>query len=299
MKVVSKQDATIISESSFLQKHFLELLNQRNISKVIEIDVGGGVWSYYYGICKYLQEVFDLSDVLYIGHSAGIEPTYWLAMDIDIQWVWDEYKEFLHEIDLKCTKALWNWKTLALKHRKNMLNVLEKVYGYNLDYLLEKLNRRLIVGSSCIKSSYSIFTKLEKTYTTNFTSHDSALKCLTASYTIPFITAPFFQPYECLNVIDIDNDDKFDAPLCSKHIDSYFSHDCEDMTKGGQVTKHFADDNMLFYIHNLMWRNFNVKDKWLWTDDKTNDDLFQAGYNDAKLNHDKINLIPKKTLFHL
>jgi hypothetical protein len=272
-------DAISITQDSFLKYHFLRIVSERKITTVLEMEVGGGVWSYYYGICKYLQETFDLDDVMYVGHSAGIEPTYWLAMEIDIQWVWDQYKEFLHEIDAKSTKALWNWTTLALKHRKRMLGVLERD-GYDMKNLLEKLNRRLIVGSSQI-SSYYLFPYLQKTYTTGFSSHDSALKCLTASYTIPFITAPFFVPYESLCLRDMD-----DKKVCrSKHIDSYLSHDGDAMEKGGQVLKHFEGNARFFYIHNLMWRPFTVQQKWLWTDDKTNDDLFNLGYEDAKKNH--------------
>ncbi|VVU95580.1 hypothetical protein CPAV1605_1332 [seawater metagenome] len=61
----------------------------------------GGLFMYSHGIAKFLEENYDLSDVIFAGTSGGCQPSYFLASGISMDDAWDKWA-------LPMMEDMWN-----------------------------------------------------------------------------------------------------------------------------------------------------------------------------------------------
>jgi hypothetical protein len=236
---------------------------------VVNWGVGGGLWPYYIGIARYIQEHYDLNNCVFIGHSAGVEPAYWLAMGISIDIVWEFYLDFLEHIDGCHTKALWNWTYFCNKCHMKFINNM-KMYDDNPDQLLNLLNERCFIAASELAWNWGVWPTLRPVYLGSYTSHQSAIKCMVASYHIPFLTAPMFRPFQAIKVLSSTTKKIY----LSKFIDPWLSQ-----RGNGKNYKH--PEGKMLNIWPRKWRNFPESASWVWSNIDYNKSLYKLGYNDA------------------
>jgi len=275
-----------------------------------------------------MQEHFDLKDCVFLGHSAGAEVSYCLATGIDIKIVWPEYQKFVEEVATYPTQAVFNWNNLALKCHQNVLDLVCQTNDRQT--LLESLRSRLIIAATQVSitgnssksttdsggtSSNGWFPfsipRLRKTYLSQFSTHVAAMQCLCASYTIPFITVPAFQPFQPLctkpEPFAVMWNDSNSSDSCSEntndgtgkhsisgsiasmyedfviatehmlHLDSFFSH--FEWAQHG----HPEERTLVFWVNK--WRWFSPITHWLHADVVKNQNLFDLGYQDALQHH--------------
>lgn len=229
-------------------------------------DVGGGFWTYYVGMCNYIQDHYDLSNVVHVGHSAGVEPTYWLSMDVPMSEVWAGYKEFNRHMDSLSLKAVTNWNFYCRRaHRDAIADMPRR--GRDLNKMLEKCQKRHFSGATkLVWPDDCWFPRLRKTYWGRYKSFESAVACLMSSYTIPFITVPLNWPFQTVT---------------SHHghyrvtVDSWISHLSDDMH-----TYPYPDERVI-NINPRLWHNFPLSMSWLWTGEEHVETMYRQGYTDA------------------
>ena len=180
---------------------------------LVNWEVGGGLWTYYVGFAHYLQDHHDLSNVVFVGHSAGVEASYWLALEIPMRHVWAKYREFIQLVDTCATKALWNWSHFSRQGHlifiADMPTEENGAWGANhrevshitpcSDELLERLRKRYVCAASKLVwapwRTGNLLPRLEKVYWGAYSSHAAAVNCALSSYNIPLITAPLSWPF--------------------------------------------------------------------------------------------------------
>ena len=80
-------------------------------TQMIEFQVGGGMWAYYCGISRYIEEKYDTSDCIFVGYSAGVIPIQHMAHGVLCDT--EMFKKFyidgwIRLIASTWKKALWN-----------------------------------------------------------------------------------------------------------------------------------------------------------------------------------------------
>lgn len=270
-------------------------------------EVGGGLWTYYIGIGKYLQDHYELDNVVFVGHSAGAEVIYWLTLGMPIQEVWEGYRDFIEGVDKCLTKVFFNWNRHS---RKGHMDFIDEVYrgerknptdeaGAILDpkVMLEKLKARHFVGGSKLVFKYGFIPYMEKVYYGNYRSHSGVIKCILGSYTIPFLTAPLRWPFQTIEAeitprTRLSGDgQKGEESRMERHkvVDSWWSN------LGPHRYEHPSERTI--NINPRLWRNFGLAYTWIWTSVEYNQRMYELGYEDAKAFPEVFSLLtPKKTV---
>jgi len=252
---------------------------------VVNWGVGGGLWPYYLGIARYIQEHYDLENCVFVGHSAGVEPSYWLSMEINIDLVWEYYYiDFLEHVGGCHTKGLWNWTYYCNKCHMKFINDM-KMNDYNPDRLLKLLNERCFVAVSELAWNWGVWSTLRPVYLGSYTSHQSAIKCMLASYHIPFLTAPIMAPFQMIKVLS--NTTK--KIYLSKFIDPWLSE-----RDHGKNNKH--PEGKTLNIWPNKWRKFPVSSSWVWSNIDYNRKLYKLGYDDARSHEECFSILRKRVV---
>jgi hypothetical protein len=147
--------------------------------KMIVFSAGGGYWSYYLGVAKYIKEKYDLSNVYLVGTSAGGLSALALSQQVPFDDVMQNSLSVLDEISQYILGVFsLQWSKI---YKKYML------IGMNGQY--KKTNNVFIAVS---KLSWF---KLEKRYFRTDSNECAITDAVIVSSWLPFITAPLFQPF--------------------------------------------------------------------------------------------------------
>ena len=135
----------------------------------------GGMYHYYLGIAKVLQDNFDLSNVIYGATSGGCLPALLLLLGEDIDKIHYECNhEILKEVSGYWLGSLFNWNSTVRKH----------VYNYLFDDVHTIVNDKLFIS----------VTKLEFPVKNEIVSHwdskDDLIECIQCSGFIPLLFEP-------------------------------------------------------------------------------------------------------------
>ena len=175
------------------------MIIDHNNAKKIHIHFGGcgGSYSYLFGLATYLQQNYDLSDVIFSGISAGNIMCVLCILNIDI--------EKMHElINIPLLIKLQNYKLKAFCNfipeiKQIMLKILnEDKNNYR------KITNRLFINITHIPS-------FRNRIISEFYSNEDLVDCIMASCHIPFYNTSFFYNFRNKYYIDgyISSDDSF------------------------------------------------------------------------------------------
>ncbi len=208
---------------------------------IITFTSGGGYWTYYLGIAKFIQETYEIEkkDINYLGTSAGVVSCAVLVNRIPADTVMKLCDEHLRIINTCKMGVFGNWCA-------NAQHIYENTFRDNKIKLAD--NERLFSGVSKITMQ-----GLKKQYLCTQVSYEDITTIINASCWIPFITAPFSQP-----VCKI-NDDMF--------LDGFFSGN--DKIKNALIIYPWYFERMSLYRH------------WLWLGKDYNRDMYRLGYDHA------------------
>jgi len=225
----------------------------------------GGFWIYYLGIAKYMQEHYDISSCVFLGHSSGAEASYLLANNIPIDQIVDNYFEFVKQINSSWFGVFGNWCRMSQAFHLNQDNWdLHDKYTDNDTNDTNNTNNsasRLWYGVA-LWSSWFGFSKRYVCFNhgvgTGIGLFEAMIESCVTSYWIPFITAPFMQPFK-----------KFASQW---YVDSFWA--------GKDKTDHPKEETLM--IHASKFKRYSGSYHWLWTSPEHNRKMYQAGYADAK-----------------
>jgi hypothetical protein len=244
-----------ITCSKFTHKNFevdCQLVDQLpNDKKIINFTAGGGNWIYYMGIARFLQENYDLNNVNLIGTSAGTFAATFLANKIHI----DKCINKTLANDLHNMRQLY-WGLLnffciyCIKNTQRYYNTLCKI---------DTNTNRLYIGVSEIDGF-----RIKKRYFTGG-SLESMNICSYVSAWIPFITAPFFQPF-----CKINNRLYFDGFISG--------------------SRDYTDKENTLVIYPRVFRRKPLWKYWIWFNADYNFAEYNEGYEDAKSNKKRLDV---------
>ena len=143
--------------------------------KQIVFGVTGGLFPYFLGIAKFLQQNYCLQNCIFSGCSGGIQPAFFLASDIKIETAWNSWLIPTTNDILKnknVITGIHNGKLFSLS--KNHLTKMISNDHY------QTLNNKLFVS---VTSLYPF----ENLVITDFESNDDLFNTIIASQYLPFI----------------------------------------------------------------------------------------------------------------
>ena len=77
----------------------------------------GGLYPYFLGVAHYIQKNYNLDNVIFTGSSAGCFPALCMAMEKDIDLLYNEWNiPFLQDVNQTKLGPMWNWYDLLRKH---------------------------------------------------------------------------------------------------------------------------------------------------------------------------------------
>jgi hypothetical protein len=144
----------------------------------IVFSAGGGFWPYYLGIAKYIKDHYDLSDVYFVGTSAGGLSALALSQPVELDDVMVNSLSVTDEISQYILGVFsLQWSKL---YKKNFL--------IGLDGHYKKTNHLFLAASRITLFGF------EKRYFIADSNAEAIADAAIVSCWLPFITAPFFQP---------------------------------------------------------------------------------------------------------
>jgi hypothetical protein len=213
-------------------------------AKIVNFTAGGGYWSYYYGIARFIQDNYKLTDISFLGTSAGTGPISGLLHEIPIDDMFEETNNMISNLN-RCWFGVFSHQMLIDYQILGNL-FLDK---FKLD---NSINNRLFVGVST--------PNLTKKYFTNFSNTKSIIDSFIISTWIPFIIAPTFQPF-------------------CKYGDEFYL----DGVMSGK-DKHNNMLIIKPNMWRTYSKYSGAINHWLWLDPKHNRSMYYKGYQDAKNN---------------
>jgi len=218
----------------------------------IVFSAGGGYWPYYLGVGKYIKEHYNLSDVNLVGTSAGGLSALSLSQPVAIDSVIINSMAVVDEISQKSLGIFsLKWSNL---YKKNIL------IGLNGKY---RKTDKLFIAVSRLA-----WFRFEKRYfLADSNTADAIADAAIASSWIPFITAPFFQPFFRIGG--------------SYYIDGYWSG------------KDKINKNNCIIIYPRIFEKLPLIWYWLWLGHDYNMKLYQLGYEHASQNPNTFSILPK------
>jgi hypothetical protein len=163
--------------------------HETNSNALISISPGGFFGFYLFGICTYIKEHYDLTDILFTGASAGAWNALFMTykkdpLDLAIRLMDKDKKS---SVDKSSDK-----KTISALESRMKEAILESSTMDDFD--LEKLHIGVVTMKHCFLPQTTIFT--------NFTNLEDAIDCCISSSHIPFVTGGLFNKYR--NVLAFD-----------------------------------------------------------------------------------------------
>lgn len=105
----------------------------------------GGLYPYFLGVALYIQKNYNLDNVIFTGSSAGCFPALCMAMEKDIDLLYNEWNiPFLQDVNQTKLGPMWNWYDLLRKH--------------TYKHLPDNIDNR----STTVIQSYPCYLKLDK-----------------------------------------------------------------------------------------------------------------------------------------
>lgn len=206
----------------------------------------GGMYHYYLGIAKVLQDNFDLQNVIFGATSGGCLPALLLLLGEDIDKIHYECNhKILSEVSGYWLGSLFNWNATVRKH----------VFNYLYDDVHTFVNNKLYISISKLQLGT---TPIQNEVISYWESKQDLIDCIQCSGFIPFI----FEPQGWYWYRE------------SRYIDGGFTNNC---VKNSEEIPHI-------YITTDMWRQVNYNWIWCYSDAEWAEQLYKWGKEDASAN---------------
>jgi hypothetical protein len=173
-------------------KHYPEIVCSSTLldelpsdKQIVVFGAGGGYWPYYLGIAKFIQETYDISEINFVGVSAGTICCLGLVNKAPIDNVFAVCLEHIRFLNQHMTGLFGRW-CLSCRYLS-----IQCMQDHNC---VIRDNRRLFSAVSQITRK-----GLRKRYFNCGDTYEDIIESTITSYWIPFITAPFFQPVRKIN----------------------------------------------------------------------------------------------------
>ena len=225
------------------------LVEKKECNKKQIIFIGcGGMISYYFGIAKYIQDNFNLENIIFGGVSGGSIISFYLSLEKDMELVFkDASKELCNNLTKSSTGALFNMIDLLNKYLDR------KIKEEGDEYLYKILNKKeLFISISTIYPRKNLIS--------NWKSNIDLIDCILASCSLPLLGHTFFNNYRdnyCLDGAFYNNNPRLYSELPILIITPY-----------------------KWRLIPPSWFSFCCDKEW-------HSYLFELGYNDAKKNKEE------------
>jgi hypothetical protein len=220
----------------------------------------GGYYSYYLGIASVLQENFDLSNVVFSGVSGGTLVNLFLALNMDIKQVFDDWNvPLLNRVSEFKMGALFNWNQTAMEHFKKKIpnDAYDRIKGRYYTFTTE----------------FHFTQKWKCCMLGDWNDNDELGQAILASCQIPVLLGG--------DIYTVYRDQKF--------IDGFFSYYPELNEIDAKMPS--------IKIYANTWRPYKLSWLWCWTSVEWHKKIYQWGRDDAmeNLKYFKQFLMPKHT----
>jgi hypothetical protein len=207
----------------------------------------GGYYSYYLGIASILQKNFNLDNVIFSGVSGGTMVNLFLALNMDIEKVFDEWNiPLLETVSEYRLGALFNWNKTALYHFHKMIP--EDAH--------QQVKGRYYVFSS----EFHFFSKWKNKMLGDWDNNQELGKAILASCQVPILLGG--------NIYTFYKNQRF--------VDGCFTY----YPKLNQ----YGIDMPSIKIYANSWRPYKVSWLWCWTSVEWHRKIYQWGQDDANKN---------------
>ena len=229
--------------------------------KELCFDGSGSLLFYYFGVAKFIQENYNLDDVIFTGRSGGCLVILLLSLNINLSSFIDDFTMSLNEISNNNSFGLF---TLISKVR-HYISDLTKNIPNKLDIINKKLNLHVTVIKKIFKLKY------ENRIVSNWNTYDDFIDIICCAIYIPFYGKNFFYSYKNERYIDgavlANMSKKYEyKELTSSNLDKKFTIELD---KWRNVKKYYP-----FFLMNF---NINFSKK-----------MVDYGYEDALNNKNEL-----------
>lgn len=151
------------------------IIKKRELKKQVVFTGCGGMIAYYFGIAKYLQENYDLDNIMFGGVSGGSIIATFLGLNEDIEKIYLSASKYLcSELNKSNTGALFS--TIDI-----MKSYLVNYFNENCDSnIYTKLNNNLFISVSFIYPK-------QDTIIYDWNSNSDLINCITTSCSLPLL----------------------------------------------------------------------------------------------------------------
>ena len=148
---------------------------KKRIKKQVVFTGCGGMIAYYFGIAKYLQENYDLDNIIFGGVSGGAIVSTFLSLNHDLEKIYLSASEYLcSELNKSNTGALFNTIDIIKSYLTNYFDV-------NCDSdIYTKLNNNLFISVSFVYPK-------QNTIIYKWDSNHDLINCITTSSSLPLL----------------------------------------------------------------------------------------------------------------
>jgi hypothetical protein len=217
--------------------------------KMIVFSAGGGYWPYYLGIAKYIKEHYDLSDVCLVGTSAGGLSILALLLRNNV------------DVSMKACLGV----TIVLSQHILGLFSLQWCGLYKEQIMYHDYDSHI---PSFIAVSKVSWFGLKKRYFLVNSDTEAIADAAIASCWLPYITAPFFQPFYYIGG--------------SYYFDGFFTGKDNINKENSIIIYPWRFAKLPFYTY------------LLWLDPDYNMSLYRLGYEHASKNKDAFAILTSK-----
>uniref|UniRef100_A0A6C0KQ80 PNPLA domain-containing protein n=1 Tax=viral metagenome TaxID=1070528 RepID=A0A6C0KQ80_9ZZZZ len=260
--------------SKSIEKIYLKLDENDDYKKQIFFECGGGYWSYYCGIMKFIKEKYSnniLNKIVWLGTSAGIYPVINAMKHFNPNKSMSVMKDGLNEVPQTWYGLIYRSNNLIKKYcHDNYLNNYEnEIISYKNNLFIGILNLNIICP---------IFSSV--TFYYNFDNINEFTESCLISHGIPFITGPLKNTF-------VKHPKKWyiirtDAGILTLLFGLIFGYELF-MPYGKQVPSYVISVNS--------FRKLNFSWLWIWPNLDHHEKMYKLGYEDAKANETKIDQI--------
>ena len=212
----------------------------------------GGFYPYFMGIAYFIQNNYNLDDIIFTGNSSSSLVTLLLALKIPIDEALNENYKIMKEISNFTFGPLFNYYEIAKKY-------IYKYFEENMDIDPKKINN-LYIQITNTNNSYNP-QNWESIFINKWESLDDLFNCIKSSSYIPIFGKTLTNEFRNMKCID-------------GGVNYYLKNSSHSTCK-------FKKNK---YIHTNIWRNIPISWYLIYSDKIWNEKLYIMGYEDAKKN---------------
>ena len=215
----------------------------------------GGFYPYLMGIGKFLQDNYNLENIVFTGNSSSSYITLLLALNIPFDIAYEEHLKIMKDISTYTFGPLYNYYDIAKKYLYK--------YFYENPVDVKKI-KNLFIQITNTNNSFN-YNNWESIFVNEWNDIEDLLNCMRSSSYIPFYGSSITNEYRGMCCIDGGV--------------NYYLKDVSHSTCKFEKSK---------YIRTDMWREIPYRWYFIYSDDEWNNKLYNLGYEDAQKNKEEL-----------